>query len=147
MPLFSFQKESWVKAKIDIEKNLEIFLTKKDRIVFMFFSVYIIIQYVTLQDCKTLRCVDYSNYWLQLKPGGVCAWRVGVWFLTFPFKRKMVNFKILQIFIITTTLVQQNYASSGEVMGCGGFVKSTKSNIDLSRITIGLFEKRGKSLR
>ena len=32
-------------------------------------------------------------------------------------------------------------------MGCGGFVKSSKSNIDLSRINVGLYEKRGKSLR
>lgn len=34
-----------------------------------------------------------------------------------------------------------------EVLGCGGFVKSSKSNIDLSRIQIGLFEKRGSNLR
>ena len=59
----------------------------------------------------------------------------------------MVNFKILQIFIITTTLVQQNYASSGEVMGCGGFVKSNKNNIDLSRIQISLYEKRNNIQR
>ena len=49
--------------------------------------------------------------------------------------------------ILICTLIRQSYASSGEVMGCGGFVKSSKSNIDLSRINVGLYEKRGKSLR
>lgn len=36
--------------------------------------------------------------------------------------------------------------ATGEVMGCGGFVKSSK-NIDLSRIQIGLFEKKNGNLR
>ena len=39
------------------------------------------------------------------------------------------------------------HADSGEVMGCGGFVQSSKSNIDLSRIQIGFYEKRNNVLR
>ena len=40
-----------------------------------------------------------------------------------------------------------SHADSGEVMGCGGFVQSSKSNIDLSRIQIGFYEKRNNVLR
>jgi hypothetical protein len=58
----------------------------------------------------------------------------------------MVKLKIL-LFYIVTSLLQGHFASSGEVMGCGGFVKSSKSNIDLSRINVGLYEQRGNSLR
>ena len=32
-------------------------------------------------------------------------------------------------------------------MGCGGFVKSNKNNIDLSRIQISLYEKRNNIQR
>ena len=58
----------------------------------------------------------------------------------------MVKLKIV-LFYTVTILLQEHYASSGEVMGCGGFVKSSKSNIDLSRINVGLYEQRGNSLR
>lgn len=39
------------------------------------------------------------------------------------------------------------FSVANEVLGCGGFVKSSKSNIDLSRIQIALFEKRSANLR
>ena len=60
--------------------------------------------------------------------------------------RKMAKLSVLLCYIVSL-LLQKTYAGSGEVMGCGGFVKSSKSNIDLSRINVGLYEKRGKSLK
>ena len=58
---------------------------------------------------------------------------------------KSAMFRILLISVLSFLDVTR--ASSGEVMGCGGFVKSSKSNIDLSRIQVSLFEKRNNILR
>ena len=58
---------------------------------------------------------------------------------------KSAMFRILLISVLSFLDVTR--ASSGEVMGCGGFVKSSKSNIDLSRIQVSLFEKRNSILR
>ena len=49
--------------------------------------------------------------------------------------------------IFVMSILDSTIASSGEVMGCGGFVKSNKNNIDLSRIQISLYEKRNNIQR
>ena len=58
---------------------------------------------------------------------------------------KSAMFRIILISVLS--ILDVTRASSGEVMGCGGFVKSSKSNIDLSRIQVSLFEKRNNILR
>ena len=52
---------------------------------------------------------------------------------------------VLILLLVATGL--ELASGSGEVMGCGGFVKSSKSNIDLSRIQVALFAKQNGNLR
>ncbi len=49
--------------------------------------------------------------------------------------------------LLVVLFVLLKFTLGSEVMGCGGFVKSTKSNIDLSRIQIALFAKQNGNLR
>ena len=54
---------------------------------------------------------------------------------------------LLSTLLVALLSLGLSHADSGEVMGCGGFVQSSKSNIDLSRIQIGFYEKRNNVLR
>ena len=73
----------------------------------------------------------------------------GFWFLSILSNDARSTMKqICTLFVIfVLSILDSTFASSGEVMGCGGFVKSNKNNIDLSRIQISLYEKRNNIQR
>ena len=71
----------------------------------------------------------------------------GVKFLSGFSEDARMTYYLSILLICVLSFLDLTSASSGEVMGCGGFVKSSKSNIDLSRIQISLYEKRNNIQR